>query len=198
VTFKLIKTPLIFSLFFLYCGSSISSTLTEKRENICGVIVKQDSEIKFEKKIIDKFELKNRVDNERFNACPYKVTMTYKDTAIKIDFNKNKTLQNLNKADSSGEQLDFGAWRYELGSWTLEPDVFGSETKTSVSAVNEVDNGLILVDSATRISGKDPQKCIVLSFIWQQAWAAGIACGSKIDSEDFRKILINDVQFEAH
>src|SRR5438128_2008308 len=75
--------------------AQITLDFQSKHRTICGFTFSAVKDLVVVAKRISEETLRTRVDNERYNACPYNVELTYKRIPIRLDFSYDVTLERI-------------------------------------------------------------------------------------------------------
>ena len=79
-----------------------------KQRTICGFTFAAVKDLAIVAKPISENSLKNRIDNERFDACPYWVDLTYQGLTMRLDFSRDIALDHIkNLAENSSVSRHF-------------------------------------------------------------------------------------------
>lgn len=74
--------------------------LASGQQSICGFKFAPVGNLVVVRRLMRKENLRNRVDNERHDACPYNIELKYKGISVRLDFSRDVTLQRLRDVDN--------------------------------------------------------------------------------------------------
>lgn len=176
----------ITSLFFAEPSNAQSKIRIDEKSNlreICGFSFPKNSQLVVTANRILESSLKNRIDNDRYNACPFYIYLKYHNQTAKIDFNNQMMLQDIK--ESSGYPLYFGTFVYENKNWhSLTP----SYEKNSKIAFNESIKGILVTNTFFKEKNKD--FCVDALWINEEKWMITSLCNkSKERVIAFREIF---------
>jgi hypothetical protein len=120
-------------------------------------------------------DLKNRVDNERYDACPYTVEIYYKSISVRVDFSRDITLQTL-KELGQDDSVSTAFFRYNSDGWTAAGDdivIPPSEITTHEKANSLTVSGVVRRKNQKT---KKDDFCFGLMVIGEENYLTGAVC----------------------
>jgi len=178
--YTLISTAiLLLSLFKIDSASSeINPILEKKRSGVCDFKFAAIEGLEVAKKPISPRVLRNRVDNERYDACPYKVTIEYNQIVMQIDFSRDVNLKGLKEADQYGP-VRAGYFQYDENGWGSADENITIE-KNEISAVETLDGVTVsgILTRKNEQTGKEDY-CFSVVAIGKEKYATGAVCREK-------------------
>lgn len=172
-----------FFLFFQMAGATASSRevkidFQSKQRSLCGFTFSPVKDLVIVAKPISENSLKNRIDNERFDACPYWVDLKYKGLTMRLDFSREVTLDRINNlAENHSVSLAFFA--YDTDGWRAESEDL--KIKKDEIIVHEKDTGLA-VSGVLKRQPKDASAhdfCFGLVVVSADKYLIGMECKPK-------------------
>lgn len=147
---------------------------------ICGIVFPQATTLLVTAARLPSSFAKNRVNQERYEACPYRVTIRFNGIAIPVDFSHSTNLEDVLAVEREGGELHFGAWNLESGRWRLNSEVFDDSQYVVEPTRRGIKGGLLLYSVAIRRPANQPADlpdyCFHLTWIGRSRWSAGMAC----------------------
>lgn len=145
------------------------------QREICGFKFASVENLAVVGKPIRKENLRNRVDNERYDACPYNVEIYYKGTLLRVDFSRDLTLQSLRHIGND-ESVTTAFFRYSVDGWTAA----GSDiiiAPTEITRHERADS--LAVSGLVRRKIENTKKedfCFSLAVIGEEKYLTGAVC----------------------
>ena len=154
-------------------GAVTAKPLTE----ICGLVISNRFGTSVSTEPILESSLKNRVDSERFNACPYWATLKAGKLKTRIDFSSKPTQEDL--AENSGTDIYVGGFVFEGGEWVMHDDFSKPDKSVKITVYK---NDMTTFVLANRYRKESNDTCIDFVAIGPSRSAMGGGC-SKSESE---------------
>jgi len=160
------------------------------QREVCGFKFASVENLVVVGKPIRKEDLRNRVDNERYDACPYNVEIQYKGTSLRVDFSRDVTLQSLRDI-GNGESFTTAFFRYSVDGWTAA----GSDiiiAPTEITTHEKADS--LAVSGLVRRKIENTKKedfCFSLAVIGEEKYLTGAVCRSTNAELEPLKILFS-------
>lgn len=175
------------------CAHDAKKMSGAQRAEFCGIVFPEINGLAIDATLLPDSFATSRVNQERYNACPYAISMKLQGVAMNLDFSGNVTLADINNAHVSGT-LHLGPWQYDGNEWKLDPDVFSIPTGLTSVFVRSIDGGVLLSAEASRRSIYNPEKfsdsCFHLALVGATGWAGGMTCSSSSSAlAPFRKLV---------
>jgi hypothetical protein len=153
--------------------------IDEKSEqrSVCGLFVGRQPGLVINASRISESSLHNRIDNERYNACPYWVTLKYQAQTMRLDFSSPSTLQDIRNFDASSTIMDSGFFTYDGTTWQGDSNVFDND-KSQISTHESPDSMLVIGNMLRKLDSKKFDYCINILVIGNERSAGGGVCAA--------------------
>jgi hypothetical protein len=153
----------------------ITLDFQSKQRAICGFSFNAVKDLVVTAKPISEDSLRTRVDNERYNSCPYNVELTYKHILVRLDFSADVTLERIrNSADDGFVRTGF--FRKNENGW----EAAGEDIKIEEAgiAVQEEKRSLALsaIFRRTNQNTKKQDFCFDVDVIGEKKYLTGAVC----------------------
>lgn len=171
---------LIISPFATNSALSDVNPTSERESSVCGFMFAPTKGLKVTVMPISPRALKNRVDNERYEACPYKVTVKYDKVVMQIDFSQEINLESLREADQDGP-VRAGYFQYDKNGWRSADENIKIK-KDEISTV-ETPGSVTVSGTLTWENQHAGQRgyCFSVVAISREKYATGAVCREKAD-----------------
>lgn len=175
--FSLIFVGLFGTQSWAYGGTPVQITLDDlsKQRTICGFTFASVKGLSVVAKSIPESSLRTRVDNERYDACPYKVQLTYQGLGIPLDFGRDVNLERVRNA-AGGDFVRMAFFRQSENGWVAAGEDI--EVEQGGIAVHEGKSSLAL----SAIFRRKPQTanaqdfCFSIDVIGGEKYLSGAVC----------------------
>jgi hypothetical protein len=167
--------------------------LQTKQRTICGFTFAAMKDMIVVVNPIPKDSLQTRVDNERFDVCPYNVELTYKRISIRLDFSRDVTLDRVRHPDDEGVARTAFFRRGENG-WEAAGDDITIERANI--AIHESERSLALSGLfGRRIQNTQKSDfCFSLDVIGEDKYLTGAVCRStKGELESVERLFSKEI-----
>jgi hypothetical protein len=198
---KMNKFLLVFIVLFAgyFCAhaatpAKITLDFQSKQRKICGFTFNAVKDLVVVAMPISEESRRTRVDNERYDACPYNVELTYRRILIRFDFSNDVTLGRIrNSADDGFVRTAF--FRQDENGW----EAAGEDVKIEKSGIAVHQNQRSLALSAilrrTIQNSKKQDFCFNVDIIGEKKYLTGAVCRpakSELEAIDklFREKLV--------
>lgn len=168
-------------LVFLHANGNATSAKTSKYDSkrsyyeICDFRFERVGNLVLTSRAMSQELLRSRVENERYNACPFKVNVKYFGISFDIGFGQSVTLDTVEHWD---EQIgvDTGIFQYEQEGW--EGVGNGIEIEKSDIFVRNVKAGIVVSGIFRRENGVGNKLdyCFGVSAIGKDRYLTGLVC----------------------
>jgi hypothetical protein len=101
--------------------AQIKIDLQSERRAICGFAFSAVKDMVVVAKPIPEGSLRTRIDNERYDACPYTVILKYKGVPIPLDFSRDVTLERVRNSGEEGPART-AYFTYDESGWGAAGD----------------------------------------------------------------------------
>ena len=200
--------PLAYFVFFLvsmtnsaYAQNHIAIRPFSTQRTVCGLVFPENDKLSIDAFKINEGSLRNRIDNERYDACPYNVIVKVGKVKLRLDFKRTPTFEDVQSQSAESLPLYFGAVQYANAVWSMVGDEINSEHPAPYVETSEIHGGLFVSVKFMRKSARtniDPsikETCHSVTLIGKTVWAGGFFCGKKETdlsqfSEIFSKIVM--------
>ena len=160
--------------------NSIASTKNDVRgkkhsREICGFRFANIAGMKMTTRPISTDSLRNRIDNERFNACPYKVIVRYMGISFDLDFGSDVTLDSVRKREGY-RKVNTGVFEYGEDGWVTPSD--NRTIRKSDITVRNFRNGVVVSGIFLRKNNSEltPDYCFGISAIGRSGYLTDLEC----------------------
>jgi len=157
--------------------ASTAGDLNTKKNfrEICGFRFASIAGMKMVTKRISPDSLHNKIDNERYNACPYKVTVTYLRVSFDLDFGNDVTLDAIKKWEGY-PNVNAGVFEYGDSGWIAPSD--NLTIRKSDIAVRNQRNGIVVSGIFSRKLNPEFKSdfCFGISAIGMDGYLADLEC----------------------
>lgn len=154
------------------------SSPTTRTVHLCGVKFPQTGEIQVKSMPYPETFLTSRVNQERYDACPYEVTIRSHGVPMRLDFSRSTTLADIDSAISSGTELQVGSWYFDGEAWRLDNNVFFPLAVPAT--MKSIDGGVMITATARRRSienfNKSSDFCFNLLLVSAGGLVGGMTC----------------------
>lgn len=151
---------------------------TIRPTHLCGIAFPQTGEIHVKATPYTDAFLTSRVNQERYDACPYDVTLSVNGTDMRIDFSRSATLADIESAITSHSEIHFGSWHFDGQTWLLDSSVFFP--LDTPAKMKSIEGGVMVTAIATRRLVNNPDApsdyCFNLLLIGDTGWTDGMTC----------------------
>jgi hypothetical protein len=151
-----------------------------QKRSVCGLSFAKVPGLVINVVKISESALKNRIDNERYNACPYWVTLNYQGLKLKIDFANDYLLNEVRNFEGGNEaELNFGVFKYDKDGWHDRSGVYENVKEPIV--VKDSEHSIFVVGNGVR-KGAIPgslENCIGVLVVGNDVYAGGGICKTK-------------------
>lgn len=167
------------AIFVVHANCSADEFYTEPVKNkasreICGFKFMRQRDMSVTTKKISSDSLKNRVDNERYNACAYEVKLKIQNFEFDLGFGEDITLDRL-KNWTNYFGLSAGFFRYDKDGWEASDENVKIE-KSNIS-VKKLKGGVIVSGVALRINqGQESDYCFSFAAISKERYLTSWVC----------------------
>lgn len=146
-----------------------------KQRTLCGFTFAAVKNLVIVAKPIAENSLKNRIDNERFDACPYWVDLTYKGLTMRLDFSRDVTFDHI-KNIAENRSVSVALFAYDADGWRAESADL--EIAKDAIVVQETGAGLAVSGILRRqIKGANAHEfCFGLVVIGAENYMIGMTC----------------------
>lgn len=159
-------------------ASSIKPESGKYGYDVCGFHFKKFSHLSLTKHVIAEDSLRNRTDNDRFNACRYKVFVSYFNIPFELGFGENVTTEAVRRWSEFAD-IYTGLFRYDGNQWE------GPSDKRNIQPykifVRNTSTGIVISGLFTRKSNpsKVPDYCFGMSAIGKKRFLTAWVCHPK-------------------
>ena len=162
------------------CANKLQASATQSI-GVCGISFPESSSLEIRATPIDLSSIRDRISQERFNACPYEVELKMADNSIMMDFSGNASLRAYTDARRTSTPLYLGAWQYDGKNWSLDDSVLVVSSGRQQVFIKIIKGGILLSGLASRRALADPpdhpqDECFLLTLLGSNGWAGGISC----------------------
>lgn len=167
-------------------SSEVNPGSKNNQPDICGFKFAAISDLKVVVTPISPASLRNRVDNERYSACPYIVNVNYGQVAIRVDFGRDINFERLKNADQYGP-VRTAFFRYDENGWgSAGEDITIRNDEISIF---ETLSGVTVSGVLTRENQQTRKKdyCLSVLAIGREKYANGAVC--KTERTQLDKIM---------
>jgi hypothetical protein len=144
-------------------------------EEICGFRFSKIADMKMTTHRISIDSLRNRIDNDRFNACPYKFNIHYLGFSFDPGFGGDVTLDLIENREEY-RRLYAGVFEYGENGWVAPSDnlIIGKKDIT----VRSFRNGVVVsgIFSRKNNPGLSPDYCFGLSAVGKDGFLTAMEC----------------------
>jgi hypothetical protein len=139
---------------------------------------------------ISKKSLRTRIDNERYDACPYNVEITYGEVRLRLDVSRDVTLERVRDSDEESS-VRTAFFRHGEGGWEAIGDDVSIEKDDM--ATHESKHSMSL-SGVLRRRSRDASKqdfCFSLDVIGEEKYLSGAVCRSRKQELEPMKVLFS-------
>jgi hypothetical protein len=161
---------------------------------ICGLTIAKVRGLVLEARAIPPDSAQSRVDNDRFDACPYQVLLHYAGKTMSLDFSREFALGDVRKYDGSVE-IKAGYLSFDDEEWSIASDMLASEDARML--VHDSESSLFVAGSFRRkllIEGKT-DFCVAIAVIGRKRYAVSSLCGADKEALSFLDTVLVDEKF---
>lgn len=165
--------------------SEVTSISNRKQPSVCGFSFAAGNELTVTATPISPAALRNRVDNERYDACPYNVFIKINQIAIRLDFGQDINLGRLKSVDEYGP-VRTAYFRYDENGW----EGAGEDIKIEKDEISkfETPDGVTVSGILMRENQQARKRdyCFSVLVIGKEKYATGGVC--RIERAQLEKI----------
>jgi hypothetical protein len=179
---KMNKMPLLFAMVLatFSCAAEPMSAQVKldylsRQRTICDFSFAAVKDLVVVAKPISVDSLRTRVDNERYNACPYNVELRYKGISMRLDFGTDITLERVRNSAEDGFVRTAFFLQNENGWGAVGDD---TEIEPDGIAVHE-NKDVLALSAVLRRKNKGAEKqdfCFSVDVIAEKKYVSGAVC----------------------
>lgn len=156
-------------------SASIKGKSQKTGYDVCGFRFASIGNFSLTKRVISEDSLRNRIANERFNACQYKVFVSYLGIPFELGFGDDVTMESIEQSENFTD-IDVGVFHYDENHWT--GPTYRPEVHAYKISVRNTSEGIVLSGLFMRkyeIS-KNPEFCFGMSAIGKKRFLTTWVC----------------------
>jgi hypothetical protein len=142
---------------------------------ICGYRFSDVGAVKMKVRRISPDSLRNRIDNERYNACPYKIVVSYLGIPVNLYFGQSVTLDAIERWDEY-PGVNTGVFEYSRDGW-VAPFDNPTISQSDINVKNRR-NGVVVSGIFSRIGSLHIKSdyCFGLSAVNKDGFLTAMEC----------------------